>query len=184
MRGTKSWILPRLTTDNLGRDRFDLRNVKRERPKLAAIDRQVDRVFAELRQPNLLNDHDEMGGHGAQTWGKMDRERRIKLRHHDVSVFVCEGQTDAMIAFLDLLETQPAGNGALRMRDRRLEPAESVEGPDDVQFAGVFRRRIAERENFQLHNTGRDAALKSLGARWPTASESHQGSACRGICHR
>ena len=51
----------------------------------------------------------------------MDRQRRIKLRHHDVPVFIREGQADPVIPLLDLLETQPAGNGALRMRDRRLE---------------------------------------------------------------
>jgi hypothetical protein len=53
-----------------------------------------------------------------------------------------------VITLFDLLETQPAGNGALRVRDRRFEGAESIERPDDVQFAGVFRRRVAERENF------------------------------------
>src|SRR5437867_2052724 len=36
-RGTKSWILPRLTTDNLSSDRFYLRNVKRNRPELATV---------------------------------------------------------------------------------------------------------------------------------------------------
>ena len=81
----------------------------------------------------------------------MDRQGRVKLRHHDVPVFIREGQADPMIALLDLLETQPAGDGALRMRDRRFEAAKSIERPDDVQFAGVFRRRVAERENFQLH---------------------------------
>jgi len=37
-----------------------------------------------------------------------------------------------MIALLDLLETQPAGNGALRVRDWRFVSAESVKRPDNV----------------------------------------------------
>ena len=151
MRGTKSWILPRLTTDNLSSRRFDFRNVKRKRTELAAVHREIDRVFAKLRQTNLLNDHDEMRGNGAQPRGEVNRQGRIKLWHHDVSIFIREGQTDSVIALLDLLETQPAGNGALRVRDRRFEGAEGIERPDDVQFSGVFRRRVAERENFQLH---------------------------------
>ena len=83
---------------------------------------------------------------------KTNRQGRVKLGHHDVPIFIREGQADPMIALLDLLETQPAGDGALRMGDRRLESPERIERPDDVQFAGVFRRRVAERENFQLHN--------------------------------
>src|ERR1700674_3185555 len=65
MRGTKSWILPRLTTDNLSSHRFYLRNVKWNRTELAAVHREINRVFAEFRQTNLLNDHDEMRGDGA-----------------------------------------------------------------------------------------------------------------------
>ena len=148
MRGTKSWILLRLTTDNLSGRWFDLRNVKRKRTELAAVHRQINRVFAEFRQTNLLNNHDEMRSDGPQSRGEVDRQRRVKLWHYDVSIFISEGQADPVITLLDLFETQPAGNGALRVRDRRFVSAEGVECPDNVQFAGMFRRRIAERENF------------------------------------
>src|SRR5207253_4488978 len=64
-RGTRSWILPRLTTDNFGeetesRQRLNFRNVKRDRAQLMAVHRQIDRIFAGLRETQLLNDHDEM----------------------------------------------------------------------------------------------------------------------------
>src|SRR5438552_11127176 len=93
-----------------------------------------------------------MRGNGAQARAEMDRQSRIKLWHHNVSIFIREGQADPMIALLDLLETEPAGNGALRVRDRRFEGTKSVERSDDVEFSGVFCRRVAKRENFQLHN--------------------------------
>src|SRR5438477_7824659 len=89
-RGTKSWILPRLTTDNLSSDRFYLRNVKRNRPKLATVHREINRIFAKLWQTNLLNDHDEMRGDGAQTGREVDRQGRVKLGHHDVPVLIRE----------------------------------------------------------------------------------------------
>jgi hypothetical protein len=56
-----------------------------------------------------------------------------------------------MIALLDLLEPQPARDGALRMGDRRFERAQSVERPDDIQLPRVLRRRVAKCENFELH---------------------------------
>src|SRR5207247_3231750 len=120
-RGTKSWILPRLTTDNLSSDRFYLRNVKRNRPELATVHREINRIFAKLWQTNLLNDHDEMRGDGEQTGREVDRQGRVKLGHHDVPVLIREGQADPMITLLDGLETQPAGNGTLGVRNRRFE---------------------------------------------------------------
>jgi hypothetical protein len=78
----------------------------------------------------------------------LDRQGRVELRHHYVPVFIGKSKADPVIAFLDLLEAEPAGDGALRMRDRRFEAAKGIERPDDVQFASVFRRRVAERKNF------------------------------------
>src|SRR2546421_5017204 len=49
------------------------------------------------------------------------------------------------------VRTQPPRDRALRMRDRRLERPQRIERPDDVQLPRMLRRRVAEREDFQLH---------------------------------
>jgi hypothetical protein len=79
-RGTKSWIAspdnryflaplcrrPAGGVPKLSPDAFQLRYVKRQRTELPAVHRQIDRVFAKLREANLLDHHDEMGGHRPQ----------------------------------------------------------------------------------------------------------------------
>jgi hypothetical protein len=78
----------------------------------------------------------------------VDRQGRVKLWHHNVPILIRESQADSMVTLLDWLETQASGDGALRMRDRRFEGAKSIERPDDIQFASVFRRCVTKRENF------------------------------------
>src|SRR3954470_2537915 len=100
---------------------FQLRDVKRQRAQLPAIDCQVDGVFAEFWQSKLLDQDHEMRSHCPLPSRELHRKRRIELRHDDVSVFIREGQRHSMLAFLNLLEPEPARDRALRMRDRRLE---------------------------------------------------------------
>jgi hypothetical protein len=53
-----------------------------------------------------------------------------------------------MSTLLDLFKTESAGNGALRVRDWRVNCPERVERPDNIQFSGVFRRGIAKCKDF------------------------------------
>lgn len=82
---------------------------------------------------------------------KSYRQRLIELRHDDVPIFIREREQDPMFTLLDLLEPQPPGDRALRMRHRRLERPQGIERPDDVQLPRILRRRVAKREDFQLH---------------------------------
>src|SRR5688572_1035772 len=93
-----------------------------------------------------------MGGYRPLPGMEFHLQRRIEFRHDDVPVFIRKRQADPVIALLDLLKPEPSRDGALRMRDRRLERAQRVERADDIQLARMFGRRIAEREDFQLHD--------------------------------
>jgi len=82
---------------------------------------------------------------------KLHRQVRIELRHDDVPILIRKRQQHPMLPFLDLLEPEPARDRALRMRDRRLEPPQRIERPDNVQLPRMLRRRVAKRKDFQLH---------------------------------
>src|SRR3954471_11990190 len=93
-----------------------------------------------------------MGSDSALAGLKTYPQGGVELWHDDIPVLIRKGQAYPVVSFLDGFEAQSAGNGALRMGDRRFERPQRVKCPDDVQFAGVFRRRITEREYFQLHD--------------------------------
>src|SRR2546423_9031508 len=56
-----------------------------------------------------------------------------------------------MLALLDFFKPEPPRNRALRMRDRRLKRPQRIERADNVQLPRMLRRRVAKREDFQLH---------------------------------
>src|SRR5687767_3890352 len=90
-RGTKSWIAPAdnryflpprrrpCTASQSSRYPFQLRHIKRQRTELPAIHRQIDRVFAKLLKANLLDHHDEMGGHRPLSGMEFYLQRRIEF---------------------------------------------------------------------------------------------------------
>ena len=113
-------------------NRFHFRNVKWERTKLPTVNREINGVFTEFRQANLLYDHDKMGGNCSQARRESNCEIRIELRHDNVPVFVRESKTNSVIAFLYLFEAKTPGNGALRVCNWRLESPQCIERPDNV----------------------------------------------------
>ena len=121
---------------------------------MAVIDGDVDGVLAGLIKFKLLDVDDEVADEKVRVVGNHYVERHIDAGHDELSVFIDEIHFYFVGAFLDAVEGEAKGDGALRVDGGELAGDDGVERAEQIEFAVVVRGRVAKHRNLNGHTAG------------------------------
>lgn len=118
---------------------------------MPAVDSQIDAVGSKACQFQLVHIDDKVGDRGMFFLSETDGETSVDSGNYGMSVFVHHREPDLMLAFLDSFESEPGGDGALRVRDGSLNGLNRIERAEDIQLASRDSCGIAECKDFKFH---------------------------------
>ena len=134
------------------RSTFDLTYEQWNRCFVPLIHCQIDRILAELRQFQLLENENKTRRDGRLAAGKLHPSVRIQSGHDRRSIRIDKGNPDTSLSLFESFESQLDRQGALRMGHGRFLRGEPIKRAQDVQLAaGISRGRVAQSKNFYFH---------------------------------
>lgn len=106
---------------------------------MPTVHREIDRIFAEVRQFQLLKLKNDTRGRAAFTRRKMHICPGIERRHHGVAIDVDEGNLNSLPSFFETLKPHFDRQRAERVSHRRAVRIDAVKRAEHIQFAARIR---------------------------------------------